>query len=66
MADYDGITDLYRITGVRNIGSGYVLPKTRIVKKKKNRPEDEEESRQKEKELLKSAKEMREGIDIEV
>ena len=63
MADYDLITDLYRIAGVRGIGSGYVFPKTRVVKKVKKRHEKEEEE---EKESSGSSEEKSKGIDIEV
>ncbi|MBF0505280.1 MAG: hypothetical protein HQL09_00440 [Nitrospirae bacterium] len=62
MADYDIITDLYRITGLRGIGSGYVFPKTRVVKKVKKRSEKEEEE---ENEPPKSSEKKSKGIDIE-
>lgn len=60
MAADEGIREPYRIAGIRNIGSAYVFPKTRITRKVKKTPEEKKESPKKSKE------EKRERIDIEV
>ena len=63
----DGISDLSRIQGVRNIGSPNAFPRTRIVKKKKKKPEEENiEGEAKEGESSGSSGTERHGIDIEV
>lgn len=41
MADDTGIGDIFRIVGIRNIGRPGVFPRTRIVRKKKKKPEEE-------------------------
>jgi hypothetical protein len=65
MADYDVISELYRITGVRNTGSAFVFPKTRVVrkikkKKEESQPEDNEGG------SSGSSEEKGKGIDIKV
>ncbi len=63
----DGISDLSRINAVRNIGSPGVFPRTRIVKKKRKKPEEENiEGESKEGESSESAGQEKHGIDIEV
>ncbi|MGD0281737.1 MAG: hypothetical protein ABSB95_05170 [Dissulfurispiraceae bacterium] len=63
----DGISDLSRINAVRNIGSPGVYPRTRIVKKKKKKPEEENiEGESKEGESSDYAGPERHDIDIEV
>lgn len=67
MADYDTITDLYRISGVRNIGSSYTFPRVRVARKVKRRPGEEEESMSEEETgSSKSSEGKGKGIDIEV
>lgn len=60
MADDDGIRELYRVAGIRGIGTAHVFPKTRITRKVKKTSKEEKESSEKSKE------EKKEGIDIEV
>ena len=44
MADDEGIGDIYRIVGIRNIGSPRVFPKSNVPKKKKKPPATEGEA----------------------
>ncbi|MBI3592685.1 MAG: hypothetical protein HY099_04300 [Nitrospirae bacterium] len=64
MADDEGIGGLYRISGIRPIGTARVFPKTHIVRKAKKSTKEEKESKREKSPL--PSEEKTEGIDIEV
>ncbi|MBF0558738.1 MAG: hypothetical protein HQL08_08160 [Nitrospirae bacterium] len=68
MANDEGIGDVYRIVGIRNIGTPRVFPKSNYSKKKKKRSETENPERTEEESAGPSTgpDEQSHGVDIKV